>query len=127
MEDQPRDDIEDEDYFSLLDMFVCTRFVSIKSCDHLNEKTTSGTSSSPSARVPGSHRISSGPEEFYSFYLLLVTQGPTGGALYPGDDHLLAVRQVGPEVQPVPADRSERAGDFPQYFLLPSLLDRGGG
>ena len=37
MEDPPLVSSQDEDYFSLLDMFVCTRLVRTKSRDLLND------------------------------------------------------------------------------------------
>ena len=63
MEDVPNDKVEDENYFSLLDMFICTRLdqyclmfvLKIINMIHLSE-----TFSFPSAKVLGSRRTSSG-------------------------------------------------------------------
>ena len=63
MEDVPDDKVEDENYFSLMDMFICTRLdqyclmfvLKIINMIHLSE-----TFSFPSAKVLGSRRTSSG-------------------------------------------------------------------
>ena len=61
MEDNQDNKDEDENYFSLLDMFVCTRWdYYSKIFQTLNLIHLLETFSSPSARVLGSRRTSSG-------------------------------------------------------------------